>query len=215
MKAERVAFLGVSGSGKTELARRRYIRHAPRVLVVDQTGEWRKNYPHWQRATGLEETRRTLAGILRQDAQRWQLITYLKAYEVEDLAALLIPVGDVYEKSPVRAFGGFAMYLDEVDIVLPASGVSEEMRSLYRRGRHAGLSIWSATQRPGSTSKEITANATAVHIFPLHEPGDVKYVDDLVGKEQRVKLMEWNKAVKYRYATFRPETGEVEYNEPA
>lgn len=191
-----------------------YIPCHRRFIVIDQTGEWRRNYPDWPRATGLEMTLRTLQGFADQRAHEWRLITYMHPREVEAFAGFLIPLGDVYESSPVLKMGGFAMLVDEVDVLLSPSYVPEEMRSLYRRGRHARLTMISATQRPGSTSKEIVANATAVHIFALHNPGDLKYVEELAGNEESAKITAWVAAKPFRYATWTRATRKVSYHEP-
>lgn len=179
--------VGRSGSGKTFWIWRRWIANAPRVLIVDQTGEWKEKEPHARFANGLPETLRALREAVTRS--HWRIVCSLDPQEIYALCGVLIPVPDI-DKSPVIAMGGFMLYLDEVDLVVPINA-PVEARSIYRRSRHAKLSVLSATQAISNVSKEVTRQCDFIGILAVHEPADVEYLTSLMGSENADDALTW------------------------
>lgn len=186
--SKRVFACGVTGSGKTAFLARHFLDKEPRLLVVDNTGEWE------ERGTapatyGLAETAAALGEYAREKAKSWRHIAYLDTEEVEELSArLLIPVPHI-KRGYSAGVGGMALMLDEVDVFTPGGQSSAELRNLWRRGRHCGLSVYAATQRPANVSKEVTSQCRYLVILRQHETRDVEYLRGIIGKSPIVPIM--------------------------
>lgn len=178
------AFLaGNSGSGKSVRAWNLYLRHFPRRLLVDLTGEW---------AGTAGETADTVGGAVdairrASSSGRWTVALALNFGDLAELVAWLIPV-PALDRSPVRLMGGAVILVDEVDLLAPPGTASEAVRTLYRRSRHVGLSVVSTTQRPANVSREVSAQSTAALALHLSEPRDVAYMSDLMRWDVRLSL---------------------------
>lgn len=203
---------GRSGSGKTEYVKRVWLSKIPRLIIVDQIGEWRQlGDENGGVADGVEE----LLEQLRQKAplQRWRIVALLDKPKLEELAYRLLPQGKIDSCVP-RKLGGMALFLDEVDQVAPVNG-SDAIRSLFRRGRHAGLTIVSASQRPGNVSKEVTSQCDFIAVLSLHETNDVAYLESVLGAKTATEALEWANSKPYRVALYFPRSGTLQLQEPA
>lgn len=168
---------GNSGSGKTTLAWHLYLKRMPRYVVIDQTGEWNG-------ITDVEvDTLDELAAAMRQLAPKgkWSISYSNVDDRYEDLVYWLVPVPDI-SQSPSIAVGGMALLNDEVDLIAPFGPPPRHVRTLYRRSRHAGLSVLSLTSAPGNVSKEVSRQSTHRIALFLDEPADIDYM---------VKAMRW------------------------
>jgi hypothetical protein len=135
----------------------------------------------------LEELRHTVRAFYRKGV--WSIAYEMDPSEMPDLVEWLIPIPDI-EASPVYRSGGAALLVDECDLFAPQGSSREEIRTLYRRSRHAGLSVISTTQRPETVSREVTAmceHAVALH---LSEPRALDYVARVM-RLDRVMLARW------------------------
>lgn len=191
--------VGRSGSGKTRWIHRRWIANCPRVLIVDQTGEWRRLEPNARFSMGYADTVRVLKQVASE--RHWRVVATLDVEEVERLIQVLIPIPDI-QKSPVLALGGFALYLDEVDLVVPLNA-GPIARNIYRRSRHAGMTVLSATQRISSVNKEVTSMCDFIGVLDVHELADVDYLENLMGRAEWEKARDWIKQ-PYHVAVWRP-----------
>lgn len=174
-QAARVFITGLSGSGKTTGAWNLYLRHAPRVLIVDQVGEW--NGRVLETANTLPELYAAIIDARKQ--KRWTISYSNMDNRLHDLIRWLLPLPNV-DRSPVLAMGGIVLLLDEVDLIAPTGGAPEVIRNLYRRSRHVRLSIVSVTQRPANVLREVSAQSTQVLAYRLTEPRDLDYLADLM-----------------------------------
>jgi DNA helicase HerA-like ATPase len=162
---------GMSGSGKSTLLRQLFIERAPRVLIVDATGEWDRAGDNVT-AVGLEETLVQLRAAARR--KRWRLVASLDPEEVGELARLLVPAQNA-RAGLVRALGGCALALDETDLIAP-QGAPPEIRALWQRGRHAGLSIFAATQSPALVHRIVTGQSRWLAVCRVSEPRELEYL---------------------------------------
>ena len=175
----RVIGAGNSGSGKSYRAWHMYLSRMPRVILLDQTGEWIDRSDAEAQTVGeAVDAIRTLS----KRSHKWTVCVQLDPGELGTLVQWMIPVPDV-RKSPIRMVGGAVVLVDEVDLVAPAASAKEEVRTLYRRSRHVGLSVVSLTQRPANVSREVTAQSVQAFALHLSEPRDRDYMAD---------LMRWN-----------------------
>ena len=180
----RVFIAGNSGSGKTTGAWRWYMSRMPRVLVIDQIGEWEERVDFATNSLGDVVT--TMQMLRNQS--KWTIAYSLSDGRFVDLVRWLIPRPNV-EGSPSIAVGGMTLVIDEADLLAP-TGAPEEVRTLYRRSRHVGLSIISATQRPANVSREVSAQSTHVLAYRLREPRDRDYIADLM-RWDSAQITQW------------------------
>lgn len=171
----RAFLMGNSGSGKTTLAHRLYLSRAPRVLILDLTGEWSERVD----AVALSVPEAVAAIQRLAPSGKWRVSLALSPDELPALVEWLVPVPQL-QKSPVLAMHGAFLLVDEVDLLAPQGTASLPIRTLYRRSRHVGLSIVSTTQRPANVSREVSAQSTHAVALAMSEPRDRLYCGDLM-----------------------------------
>lgn len=172
----RVFIAGSSGSGKSTAAWRFYLEKYPRRILLDFTGEWAGN------ADAVVYSVQELSTKMRQLAPRgrWTISAALDGDDdLEELVDYLIPVPHL-ERSPIRQLGGAVLLVDEVDLIAPPHTARREVRTLWRRSRHVGLSIVATTQRPESVSREVSAQSQHVLCLQLIEPAALEYMSKIM-----------------------------------
>lgn len=172
----RVFVAGSSGSGKSTAAWRLYLQHFPRRILLDFTGEWSAN------SDATAYTVQELSLHMRRLASRgrWTISAALDGEDdIQELVDYLIPVPHL-ERSPVRQIGGAVLLVDEVDLIAPPHTARQEVRTLWRRSRHVGLSIVATTQRPESVSREVSAQSQHVLCLQLVEPAALEYMSKIM-----------------------------------
>lgn len=179
-RSARVFVAGNSGTGKTTMAERAILAQYHRQIIVDLTGEWRGKVD--AEALTVEELKTAVRTLARQGS-RWRVSISLDPDEFPELVQWLVPVPRI-DQSPIRRLRGAVLLVDEVDLLAPQGTASRPVRTLYRRSRHAGLSIVSTTQRPENVSREVSAQSTHAACLYLSEPRGVEYM---------AKLMRWDK----------------------
>lgn len=185
----RVFIAGTSGAGKSTAAWTHYLSRFPRRLLLDYTGEWEHTKPDAE-AYDVAGVARAMRAV--QSRGRWTIVAAMSPAELPELVAYLIPVPQI-DHSPVRMVGGVVLLVDEVDLVAPPRGLSEEIRTLWRRSRHAGLSIVATTQRPEAVSREVTAQCWQVLCLHLGEPAALAYMAATMGGLDLTPLQEWTR----------------------
>lgn len=178
------AFLaGASGTGKSRGAWTHYLAPFPRRLLIDLTGEWEQPKPWGYPGADLTVyDAAELAQALKKLAPRgrWTISCSIGLEQMPDLVAYLLPVPDLAQ-SPIRTVGGAVLLVDEVDLVAPPRSLREEVRTLWRRSRHVGLSIVATTQRPEAVSREVSAQSHHALCLKLVEPSGIAYMQNLMG----------------------------------
>ncbi len=193
--------------------RRIYWPVSPRLVVIDQTGEWMEQAASIGAVTA--ETYDQLLELLTKNAHapRFRIIAELEPEDVEELGRVLVPVPGIH-RSPVIAMGGMTLMLDEVDRVVSA-GYQGSLRDIWRRGRHAGLNVLAASQRPSNVSKEVTSNCDVIAVLALHEPNDADYLAQLMGKQRAAEALQWAQSAKFRVAVYYTKDGTLAKYEAA
>jgi len=168
---------GSTGSGKTHALRRLLLPKFPRVVLVDFVGEWerrRRELPGQITVTqSLGETR---AAMVRcASLGRWSIVAQLAPQDFPQLARWLVPE-KFTDATPIypRLVRGCALFNDEFDLVASHSA-PPEVFSLFRRGRHVGLSICAATHTPSSVHPLVRGLSRYLMLCQMHEVNSIKY----------------------------------------
>jgi len=174
-----------------------YLSRFPRRILLDQTGEW-SDPPRYPMGYGgpdvIVASVPELSWAIHKYAPtgKWTIVLELGLDELPELVEYLIPVPRL-ELSPIYQCHGAVLLLDEVDLVAPPRSLREEVRTLYRRSRHVGLSIISTTQRPEAVSREVSAQSGQIVSFALVEPAAIDYMEDITGRELASGLPAWTR----------------------
>lgn len=182
----RAFIAGVSGSGKSTRAWDMYLQRFPRRILLDFTGEWAP------RAELTAESPRQLGLMVRQLASRgrWTVRLLADPEHMPELSAWLVPVPHL-EDCWVRECGGVALLIDEIDLVAGPGQSGEAVRTLYRRSRHAGLSVVSCTTGPSNVSREVSRQCNRHMLaMSLTEPRDRDYMVDAM-QLTRQQVSQW------------------------
>jgi hypothetical protein len=191
----RAFIAGVSGSGKSHAAWNLYLKRFPRRILLDQTGEW--GHPNGELGYPgpdyVVQTIPQLSWAMRHKAAsgRWTISVETGLEALPELVQYVIPVPDI-AASPIRQVHGAVLLVDEVDLVAPPQTARQEVRTLFRRSRHAGLSVVATTQRPENVSREVSAQSQHVLCLHLVEPRGLDYMADLMQTDLS-ELAAWTK----------------------
>jgi hypothetical protein len=170
----RVLATGATESGKSSALRALFAVRYPRVLVLDFLGtEW----PQWEHAQVVENFAQ-LRALLGQLAARpaWRIVCNFDEGSA-DVAQLVALLGPKPKGIPFpRAAGGMTFLCDEVDLLYPLNANEPGTRSLWARGRHAGLTILAATQRLPQVHRVVSAQSQWLVICRQHEPSDLEAI---------------------------------------
>lgn len=169
--SQRVAIFGATGSGKTHLLRRLWLARTPRQLILDATGEFIRE----PGVIGVSSDADLRRALYRQASRRdWRIAIPDDAVDLEALSGLLLPPFGSGRRSLSEAVNGLALVLDEAYQSCPHHA-PPYIVNLFRRGRHAGLSIYAASQRPADVGRFVTAQAQWLAVCQTHEPNDLTF----------------------------------------
>jgi hypothetical protein len=86
------------------------------------------------------------------------------------------------------ARGDCAVVIEELNQVTSPSWSPPAWRNITSRGRHRGLHVFGASQRPSSVDKDTLGNATEIHAGRLLYEGDRKALEAQLGRSNVAKL---------------------------
>lgn len=182
---EVVTVVGRTGSGKTRLIARSLGPRHSRRITLDSMGECEALYPNAHRAFGLDAVYEAMNAWAQENVTVWHLVAVLDETEVGLLMARLAPQYDGKTESLSKALGGVCVESFEIDLYLPVSGaggqVTRAFQNAIARGRHVGLSLLCATQRPAQCHRILTSQSQHVISFAMHEPGDLRWLASVGG----------------------------------
>lgn len=164
--SDRALFVGMTGSGKTTLARALL---ASRAYVVVLDGKGTVRWPGWKRVT-------TLAAAAALDPVAHPRIIYApSAGELADDELAEGFYAWVYERRNTL------LYIDEIYSVALGADLPFWLHALLTRGRERGCPVWGATQRPMFVPMAFLTEAEHAYLFRLQAPQDRKKVADFYG----------------------------------
>jgi hypothetical protein len=206
--------VGRTGSGKTRLIAELLGPDHERRITIDATGECRALYPNAYHVHGLADAYSAMQLWIERKITVWHLVAALQPDDVGRLVTRLCPVYDGRTGAIATALGGVSLECYELDAYMPVSGAGSELtgawRNAFARGRHVGLSILGATQRPHQINRMATAQAHQVITFAMHEPNDMRWLRD-VGGERFAKLA--RSLDKYHSAWYVTDSGVIEHRD--
>lgn len=154
------ALLGASGSGKSSLIKLELLAAGPQRLVIwDPKREYKK----------FGRPLRKLAELARDAMAR----RFAVVFEPELGRAAMRKQFNVFCQIAERA-GDCFVVVDELADVTEPNWAPEGWERLTRQGRHAGITIRGASQRPADIDKSFYGNASHVAVFRMNAEGDVK-----------------------------------------
>jgi hypothetical protein len=183
---EIITCIGPTGSGKTALLAKRLGPRHRRRITFDTVGECEDLYPLAHRAFGLERVYSALERWADAGLEDWHLVAILTREEIGELVWKLNPVYDGTTRGLAQMWGGVCLESFEVDVLMPVnddgSSTRAAMFNAFARGRHSGLSLLCATQRPAQCGRMVTSQSQYIITFNMSEPGDLKWLERAGGR---------------------------------
>jgi hypothetical protein len=200
----RVVACGMTESGKDYWLKRLYLERCPRALMLDPLGEYiadkRVGFRVYE-AESLADVRRALARAAKE-GPRWRVVARIDAQHSAAVARLLVPPVIRAGGAFPQHVGGMGLYCSELDLFAPTAA-DPDVVGLWRRGRHVGLSIYGASQRPHGISRMVTAMSGWLVVCQTHEPKDVAYLGECLPSDamEEVNRLEWQAVFIWRRQT--------------
>lgn len=189
------AYIGASGSGKSTAIKRRLMKAKPkRLIIVDPMGEYGKYAPPVS----------TIKELLAKANQ--------KTFAVSFKTSKLNPK-DQFETICDIAYsiGGLWLVVEELSLYTSAQSAPPSWSDCTMRGRHMGMTVIGASQRPSRIDKDFFGNCSMIHTGRLNFANDAKTMADAlnVPKIQITELLPFH-YIEKDMASGRVTTGIVE-----
>jgi hypothetical protein len=182
------AYIGASGSGKgVSINRRLQALQPARLLVWDPRDEYRD---HGQ----AHRTLPAVVDVLRKAGAG--------PFRVRYVPGAAVPLADAFGLLCRLAFeaGTLVFVAEELSDVTTASHAPAAWRQVITQGRHRGLHVLGAAQRPALIDKTFLGNATLIRCFGLRYAADraamaaaldvpVRQVEELATTEQGSRVV--------------------------
>lgn len=177
-KASIMAVLGASGSGKSTFIKRTISRGHPRLLIWDP----------------MQEYDGTLAASLADLIAGLRVKKFRLVFRPSTDPAKRAAQFDIVCRAALAA-GNLTFVAEELRFVTTPSRAPLGWSQVCLTGRHKGLKVIGASQRPASIDKDFLGNCTAVRTGRLAYPEDVKATCKAMGVPssavESLKPLEW------------------------
>lgn len=182
-RTDRAAFVGMTGSGKTTLARYLLLGRKYRV-VADYKG--RIDWPEY-------ELHKTFSSLRKSNAPA---LLYRPGYHEAIDADTRSQFWEwIYKR------GGTTAYIDELTSITNRNLYPKDYGACLVRGRELGVEVWSATQRPTDIPQIALSESEHIYIFALSLPQDREKVESITGvprdeisKLQKREFLYWRQS---------------------
>jgi hypothetical protein len=163
-RADIRAFVGATGSGKGVGIRQALGEGKPsRLIVFDPMHE----YNDLPRAVVVKSVAQVLAAMKKP--------TFCVVWQPDDdtdyAGKAFKAQFSLFCKGAFQV-GGLWMLVEELELVTSPSSSPAAWRMCTKRGRHQGLVILAATQRPADADKAFWSSCTFIRVHALRETGD-------------------------------------------
>ena len=168
-KAKVIGVFGARGTGKSAwIKQHKDVKAASRLLVWDYMHEYQQTA---RPVTNLSDTLQAMRN------KAWRV-----AYQVdhEKQAAAF-----EFLASTARALGNCTFLVEELAFVTQANRAPPAWRQATLLGRHTGMTIIGASQRPASVDKDFIACCDVIHCGRLANERDAKAVATFLGCDWR------------------------------
>ncbi len=172
-KAKVIAVFGARGTGKSA-----WIKKHPEVSAAKRLLVW--DYMHEYAATA-KPTSNLIDTLQAMRDKAWR-VSYQVDYAKSDAAFDLLC-------RAARTVGNCTLLVEELAFVTKANKAPPAWREASLLGRHAGMTLIGASQRPASVDKDFIACADIIHCGRLANIPDAKAVATFLG-------CDWNELLK-------------------
>lgn len=206
--AKRIYAVGASGFGKSTLMDQ-MAAPAHRLIVFDylqaKGAQKRQRALKLTHVTTLAQVRNAMAANYNRGFRLWYQPPLDNQIEALHLLSMLL--WTVQHKT---AFAPVTLYVDEIADSFPVYALPAGQRGFYRMckaGRHIGVNVLGASQKPAQVNTEFRGNLDAFYAFRLVTEADLKAVHAIGGRA----LSEFCRtAPRYKYARL-GEAGQLSY----
>jgi len=168
--SDRVAFVGATGSGKTQLAKY-FLSTQERVLIIDPKHTFSMDgfKRGWNLPTFNKKFRMIVRPRLQDDEKLFDLLH--KAFKL----------------------GNVTIYVDEMATLSDMfKWTTIKLEDIARTGREKKVSLWSVMQRPRGTPRVFLTETDVFFVFNLRSGEDRDYIKDYVGNEVQEQIQKFN-----------------------
>jgi len=185
-EAKRILITGASGSGKSTLMNQ-IIAGQRRLIVFDYlpTGARRAQKLRLRHFTKLWKVRAEIAAHYDSFRIWYQPPMGQQIDAMHELATFLWRVQEKMG-SPMKGYPLITLAVDEAKHPFPVYSLPVNKRGFYdlcTAGRHMGVNIVAATQRPAQINTELRGNLSAGYFFQLTDAADLDAVRPIGGRE--------------------------------
>lgn len=157
-KANIVAVMGGSGSGKSTYIKREIERTKPkRLIIFDVMHEYHS----------LGDVVTTCSGLVSQIKKKsFAVVFFASSKNIQEQFDFVCKVA--------FAAGDLTLVVEELNRVTQPNRAPPHWQDCTSRGRHKGMSIYGASQRPAGVDKDFFSNATKIRTGRLNFDADIK-----------------------------------------
>lgn len=172
-----LGFIGASGSGKSQAIKEWLRKHRPaRLLIWDRMREYG---PHGLVVASLTAAYEATRG------QKGPLARFAIVYQPPGAGRTATEAAFSAYCKLALSLPGSALVAEELAFVTTASRAPAGWREVTLTGRHEGLKVLGASQRPASIDKDFFGNCTALRCGRLNYARDVRTMADVLAVQPR------------------------------